>query len=371
VGAFIVSSKNVLLKDISMRYMHGLGIVSQYSENITMDSVVVEPRKGSGRWIASFADGMHFSGCRGRIRIEHCRFNGLHDDAVNVHGTHLQIVKMPSDHQLIVRFMHAQTYGFPAFFEKDSVAFVHPSTLVLHAYGVVQCARRLSDREILLTLEKAVPGGVGRGGGVQVGDVVENITWTPQLTFRHNIVTGTNTRGLLVTTRRKVVIEGNEFDRLGMQAILIADDALSWYESGAVRDVLIRRNIFRECGHNVTPGNYAIAIAPENHALTPAPVHRNIRIEDNRFICYSAPVLTARSVEGLSFTGNTVMYTLPFGRVSATMGEGMPSFHLVSCRKVVIGNNRVDRDLPGRDIRLESMDKGQLVLENQRDLKIR
>ncbi len=389
VGAFIVNSKDVLLRNVAMHYMHGLGIVSQYSENISMDSVVVEPRKGSGRWIASFADGMHFSGCRGQIRIEHCRFNGLHDDAVNVHGTHLKIVKKPADDQLVLRFMHPQTYGFRAFFEKDSVAFVHPATLVIYAYGVVKSTRRLSDREILVTLEKPVPSvvrtdvpsgaGSSPSSAVGVGDVAENITWTPRLTFRHNVITGTNTRGVLVTTRRKVVIEKNEFYRLGMHAILIADDALSWYESGAVRDVLIRGNVFKECGHNILPGNYAIAIAPENHELIPAPVHRNIRIGGNRFYCYSAPVLTARSVEGLSFRGNTVSYVRPFEGMHGT-GEvfsggtagrgGWPSFRLVFCRKVVIGNNRVDGALPGRDIKMEAMGRGDLRLGKQEGLTV-
>jgi hypothetical protein len=201
-----------------------------------------------------------------------------------------------------------------------------------------------------------------------VGDVVENITWTPQLTFRHNVVTGTNTRGLLVTTRRKVVIEENEFYRVGMHAILIADDALSWYESGAVRDVLIRGNVFKECGHNILPGNYAIAIAPENHELIPDPVHRNIRIGGNRFYCYSAPVLTARSVEGLIFTGNTVSYVRPFEGMHGTGGR--PSFHLVSCREVVIGNNRVDQELPGRDIKMEGMGEGDLRLGKQEGLTV-
>jgi hypothetical protein len=369
VGFFIVSSKNISLKNVDMHYMHGLGIVSQYTENISMDSVVVEPRKGSGRWIASFADGMHFSGCKGRIKIEHCRFNGLHDDAVNVHGTHLKIVKIPAGNQLILRFMHPQTYGFRAFFEKDSVAFVHPSTLVLYAYGLVKSALQLSDREILLTLQKDIP------SGVKVEDVVENTTWTPQLTVRHCVFTGSNTRGLLVTTSRKVVIEGNEFNRLGMQAILIADDALSWYESGRVSNVLIRNNVFKECGHNSLPGNYAIAIAPENHELTSVPVHRNVRIEDNRFYCYSDPVLAARSVEGLSFTGNTIIYTRFFNKegLSAAKGilsgDSIASFHLVSCRQVVIGNNRIDPNLPGRNIKLGSMDKLQLKLRGQGDLK--
>ncbi|MHA4811323.1 alpha-1,3-galactosidase-related protein [Flavitalea flava] len=369
VGAFIVSSRNITLRNVQMHYMHGLGIVSQYSENLTMDSVAVEPGKGSGRWIASFADGMHFSGCKGQISLTHCRFNGLHDDAVNVHGTHLQIVKKVADHALILRFMHPQTYGFMAFFQKDSVTFVHPSTLGIFAVGQVNTARRLSDREILVTMQEPVP------GSVKVGDVIENTTWTPHLTIRNCLFTGTNTRGLLVTTRRKVVIEDNDFIRLGMQAILIADDALSWYESGPVDDMLIRHNRFRECGHNSLPENYTIAIAPENHELTPSPVHRNIRIMDNLFYCYSAPVLTAHSVDGLTFSGNTITYSRFFNTERSfavkdiLSGDSIASFHFVSCQKVIIRNNRIDADFPGRNIKLESMGRGQLILEKQENLK--
>jgi hypothetical protein len=52
--------------------------------------------------------------------------------------------------------------------------------------------------------------------------------------------------------------------------------------------------------HNLLPANYVITIAPENHQLS-RPVHSNIRITGNRFICYTPAVLTARSVDGLDF----------------------------------------------------------------------
>ena len=71
--------------------MHGLGIVSQFSENISLLKVMVAPRENSGRIIASFADCFHFSGCRGLVKIDSCFTSGSHDDPVNVHGTHLQI----------------------------------------------------------------------------------------------------------------------------------------------------------------------------------------------------------------------------------------------------------------------------------------
>jgi len=321
VGLLILNSRDVTLKEVAMHYMHGLGILSQFSGNITMRSVGILPRKGSGRRIASFADGMHFSGCKGSINIEQCVFTGLHDDAINVHGTHLKIIKRPSDRTMVVRFMHPQTYGFQAFWPGDSVAFVHPATLAIYNYSVVKDIQRLSDREWLLTMKKPT--------SAAPDDVVENITWTPSLTVRRNVITGTQTRGMLVTTRRKVIIEDNTFYRVGMHAILIADDALSWYESGPVNDVTIRRNVFTLCGHNILPNAYVIAIAPENHQLTDTPVHHNIRIVNNTFDLLGAGVVTARSVEGLTLSANSIK-----------RGDKNKWFHQEACKNVTISNNQ-------------------------------
>jgi len=141
----------------------------------------------------------------------------------------------------------------------------------------------------------------------------------------------------LLTTRRKILVENNIFFRTGMHAILIANDAASWFESGAVQDVTIRNNTFTECGYNSTPGNFVIAIAPENHELLPGYfVHRNIHIENNTFNIYDYPVLTARSVENLSFTGNKVVWT-NFMR----NGAKRPGFELTSCKNVKIVENRI------------------------------
>ena len=264
-----------------------------------MNKVFIEPAPGSGRMIASFADGMHFSCCKGLVSVDSCRFNGMHDDAVNVHGVHLKIVGKPSVNQLILRYMHPQTYGFMAYHSGDSIAFVRPLTLAIYGYAVVKTVGWISPREIRVTFTRPVP------EKVRLTDVIENITWTPRVSIRHCYVAGTETRGFLITTRRKAVIEYNNFNRLGMSAILIADDGLSWYESGQVHDLTIRHNLFRECGHNLLPANYVITIAPENHQLS-CPVHSNIRITGNRFICYTPAVLTARSVDGLVFSGNSI-----------------------------------------------------------------
>lgn len=331
VGAFIGYSKNIHLKKVNMRYMHGLGIVSQFTENIWMDHITIAPPENSGRHIASSADGMHFSGCSGNVVVDHCTFNGMHDDPINVHGTHLKIVQQPTPNQIVVKFMHHQTYGMEAFFTKDTVAFVGANTLLKKGFGIVQQAKKINDREVLLTLVEPIT------PHIQVGDVVENITRTPNFYLRNCTFKQSNTRGLLVTTSRKVVIENNVFHRMGMHAILIANDAQSWYESGAVNDVLIRNNTFNECGYNSAPDNYVIAISPENHEEQVGKyVHRNIRIVNNRFNVYDAPLLMAKSVNKLTFSNNIIQQTSLFSANQPVK----PSFKLNRTTGVEIAQNK-------------------------------
>ena len=328
-GAFICHSGNVRLENVRMNYMHGLGIVSQFSENISFKKVNVVPREETGRVVAAFADCFHFSGCRGLIELDSCRTSGSHDDPVNVHGTHLKIVKIENGNRLIVRFMHAQTYGFEAFFAGDSVGFVQPESLLVYDYRKIKTARLISKREMILEADRPLP--------VQLkeGDCLENITWTPEVKIRNCCFERTNTRGILVTTRRPVLIENNTFSRIGMHAILIADDASSWFESGPVADVTIRNNVFEDCGYNSAPDNYVIAIKPEAHTLVPGCyVHRNIRIENNTFKVYDYPVLSALSVDNMKFTGNKVLRD-HFMKT----GDPRPGFMLTACKNIIIEKN--------------------------------
>ncbi|SEW53858.1 right-handed parallel beta-helix repeat-containing protein [Chitinophaga arvensicola] len=332
-GMFIQHCRNVHLEHFNMRYMHGLGIVSQFSENLYYDHMEIAPDKKHGRIMATFADGMHFSGCKGEIVITNSHFQGLHDDPINVHGTHLVISEKTGPRTLKLRFMHHQTYGFEAFFAGDSISFVHAATLQGYATGQISSARLINEREMEVTLRNDLP------QGITSGDCLENITWTPSLTVRNCRFESVNTRGLLVTTRKKVVIENNQFYRTGMHAILIADDAASWFESGPVQDVKISGNTFEGCAYNLGKENYVIAIAPENHELLKGyMVHRNIRIEDNTFKIYDHPVLTAKSTGNLSFTRNRISWMKDY-LPATTLGA---AFRLTGCEQVHIRENKWD-----------------------------
>jgi polygalacturonase len=330
-GVFINLSRNIQLENIQMHYMHGLGIVSQFSENISLLKVSVAPRENSVRIIAAFADCFHFSGCKGKIILDSCICSGSHDDPVNVHGTHLKIISIDGFKKIKVRFMHHQTYGFKAFFAGDSIAFINPQTLMPMAFARLKTANLINNREMEIEIAGSLP------GNLKIGDCIENISWTPEVVIRNSRFERCNTRGLLLTTRRKILIENNVFYRLGMHAILIADDASSWFESGAAQDVTIRNNSFIECGYNSAPDNYIIAIAPENHELQQGNmVHKNILIEGNTFKIYDHPLLTARSTSNLIFSNNIIIWTKNFMKPQQ---EVRPAFRLTACEKVRILKN--------------------------------
>ncbi len=291
-AVFTRRSKDIVWQDVRFYFLHGMGLVSQFSENLTFDRVSIAPDPDSGRTTAAWADGIHVSSCRGKVLIRDCRFSGLHDDPINIHGTHLRVVDKLSDNQIKVHFMHGQTFGFMAFNPGDAITFVRWDSLETYAPNTVKRAELVNPREMLLTLERPVP------TRLQENDVVENISWTPEVRITGCEVRRTPTRGFLITTRRQAVIENNTFYRTWMSAILLENDASGWYESGAIRDLTIRNNGFFNCREPV------IHINPRNSRPNPA-VHRNIRILDNCFELRDKLAIQAHSTSGLTITGNS------------------------------------------------------------------
>lgn len=360
-GMLILESKNMHLVDVGMHYMHGLGIVSQFSENITMQRVNCTPREETKRIIASSADFMHFSGCRGQISVEDCKFSGAHDDAINIHGTNLRVTEKIGRNSLRVRFMHGQSYGFNAFFAGDEVAFVHSVSMIRFEKGIIKSVARLNDRELILTFENTIP------NGLLANDCVENMTWTPQVLIKNNYFTRTNTRGILLTTPRKAIIEDNIFYRTGMSAILIEGDAEGWFESGPVKDVTIRNNQFIDCGYQGGPGNAVIGINPSNKIVDiKKPVHYNIRIENNTFNVFDYPVLYAKSVMGLSFLNNTVVRSENLQPQS----ENKKMFYFNGCSNVEISATNIAKAVLGKNIKLDNMTKNQIKVSKSGKLTI-
>lgn len=361
-GTFITDSRDVTISNMNMYHNAGLGILSQYSENLTFRKVNCVPNPAKNRILSGHDDGFHYSNCRGQIIVDSCRFLSLMDDPINVHGTSVRITGKKDDKTLICRFMHNQSIGFVWARTGEKIGFIENESMNTVAYGKVTTFKAITPEEFELTFEEPVP------VMVTTGDALENLTWTPDLTIRNSFFGSNRARGILVSTPGKVIIENNLFESSG-SAILIAGDANQWYESGAVKDVSIRNNVFNDpcltSMYQFCEG--IISIYPEIPKPDPGkPFHRNIRIEDNEFHPFDYPVLYAKSVDGLSFSNNRLIRSTRF----EPFHNRKAMITLDNCLNVSISGNKFDGDILGKNIALLNTSIKQLKADLKQNLKI-
>lgn len=287
-GIFVNQCENVILNSIKQRFNYSLALVLQNSKNVSMLNCEFAPEHNSVRKMASVADFIQVCMCRGKINIENNLFDGAGDDCLNVHGVHYKI-KSVDKNKLIVSFMHPQSHGYNPLHTGDEIAFINPKTLLEHGNTKIMNSVLINEYEIELEIESAKK--------AVIGEVIEDISACPDVYFANNTLNRIITRGLLLTTRGKVIIENNAFKSNSMSGILLSDDAKSWYESGMCRDVTIQNNIFDYCGE--TP----ILIKPENSVYSGA-VHKNIKILDNCFKHYSGYAIRAKSSDNIIVQNN-------------------------------------------------------------------
>jgi hypothetical protein len=353
-GVFIYRCKDTVFESVNLYAAAGLGFLGQFSESITLKNTNVMPNYAKGRYQSGHADGFQVSNCRGHIVVDGCKFEGLMDDPINVHGTSVKIVEVKRPDRMVCRFMHGMSTGMTWGRAGDRVGFIDHKSMATVALGTVKSYSRIDRDRFEVEFDAAVP------EEVAAGDALENLTWAPDLTVRNSTFGSCRARGLLVSTPGRVVIENNDFMSSGA-AILIAGDANGWYESGAVRDVLIRGNRFHpSC--LTSPYQFCegiISICPIIPECNPEkPFHRNIRIEGNQFDVFNHSVLYALSVDGLRFSGNTIRHNTRYKPWQRR--EAMLTFE--ACKNVQVTGNRLADDVPVKNIIAEKMDPAEVTV---------
>ena len=215
-------------------------------------------------------------------------FSGAQDDPINVHGTYLGVTRIEG-REAVLRFGHAETWGWLPYKTGDDVCFVRRKDMQRECFRKVENAELADPVTVRLTLDRPVD-------GVEDPElfVLENMSSYPDVSVHGCTFECYPTRGILLSSAGKCRVFGNEIRQTAARpAIYIAGDAESWYESGGVRDVRIIGNRFRFC-----PAA-AVEINPKTEPGSGI-VHRNIEIRDNRFEECSLVHLRYHSVEGLT-----------------------------------------------------------------------
>jgi hypothetical protein len=352
-GVFITESKNITIKNLNLYHACGLGILAQFSEDLTFSEYRAIPNKNKNHYFGGGDDGLQISNCKGNITVSNCEFEGLMDDPINVHGTSVQVQEIISPIELKCKFMHHQSVGLNWGHPGDVINFIENEKMNSFGKGKIVAFKPIDKETFIVSFSTAVP------KALKAGDALENLTWSPNLWVKNTQFKSCRARGLLVSTPGTVIIENNYFESSG-SAILIAGDVNGWFESGAVSNVLIKNNTFTDLCNTSSYQFCEAIISIYPNLLTRSEdtqtFHKNIRIENNSFAPFDYPILFALSVDGVSFENNTVTQSYQF----SPYHNRQYNFTFENCKNVKVLNNQFSEDLLGKNILLKKTGKTEL-----------
>ena len=275
--------QDVRLDHVHVRTAPGMAVAGAHVRNLTLDHLLVAPRRDSGRALSSTADGVHFWGGSGEFTIRNCQFSGLGDDGVNIHDYLYPIGGWIDENS----FRLAKEMPAGPNHTRPLIRDMWPAagdTIDILAQGTLQRLARCR-------IAAVEPAGDESGPAVQLSTPVARPLWgetatlcaglrVPRLTVSASSFNNSRGRGVLM--HATAVIEGCHFTDLAFAgASAFVDNG--WAEGPLVRDVRITKNSFARCG-KYTPGTIRIGAVVRDGAGTKyssAVVNTNVVIDAN------------------------------------------------------------------------------------------
>ena len=279
-------TERVLIKNVDMYRTPSMGLViGGRSRDFTLDHFTVKVSPGSRELYSANVDAIHINALGGYLRMKHCEFVGLGDDALNVHSMPGEITKIANDNRLEIK---RPVYDFDNRGRKfreisdgwarngDVIEVYDAATFTLK--GTITVAR----------LESGVLTAAETTGVYDIGDLLINTALFPSVHISDTIVKNTRARAFLIRTRN-VLIENCYIYGMSLPAILVTPDTVRWFEVGNSRNVTIKNNVIEKCGIIKSPANLgAIAVKTcdedWNKMDYPSGIHSDIHIIGNKFI---------------------------------------------------------------------------------------
>jgi len=288
-------SFSVAVKDVTIYTAPGMGVVGQFTTDITLDKLRVIPKPGTRRIMSTTADATHFNCCYGSVSIQDCEFEGMGDDAVNIHGMYHLIDKVVDASTVET---HCRNNWVLPPRPGDKMEFTHSDTLQSFAEGVVKSVT-VKDKSHTIVFAGPIP------QDCKPGDALGNASWAPKTRIKGCTVKNNRARGMLIQTR-DVILEKCRFDGCSAGALNISCDLDYWLESIATRNVVIRDNVFENCNFGAAMFKSVINIFADckGGKRPQAGVHQKILIEKNTIRDTDNAAIFISSADGVDVRNN-------------------------------------------------------------------
>lgn len=305
-GFNLFNCDGVNIRNVNIYALPGMSVFGSRTRNITLKHFSVQP--SGNRIMSGNVDATHFISCTGTIEIDSCYFEGMGDDATNVHSFYYSIGEKIAENALRVFVSHsyAPNEKFREYPDvNDKLEFIRKSTLSPYnsAY-VVSADYNDITRETIIKFDRPLP------KDFEMTDLIANLSKHAKLKFTNNVVRDVRGRGILVQTRG-ALIENNSFEYCTGQGIHV-DTAYPWMESIGTNNVVIRRNKFINCGYGYTGYCDAQAVTVETEADKPfVGIHRDLTIENNLVIGHTKPAFYLSCIDGVKMKNNRIISNTP------------------------------------------------------------
>jgi hypothetical protein len=328
-GFTISDCENVNLMNVVIYHAGGVGVIAQRSDNLLLDSfkVIAAP----GRMVSTVADATHFVNCGGKITLQNSTFESMMDDATNIHGIYVKIIKIISPKELIVKLVHYQQFGFDFLVPALKVEITNSESLTPYGENSILKSERLNKEYTKITLINPV------SDKVKLGDVIASTAKYPEVLMKNCIVQKNRARGILLGSRGKIVIENNYF-QTHCAAINLEGDGRNWFEQAGVRDLTIKNNMFDNCNYSFMLGLGVIMVSSgiEENQKAESRYNRNIIIENNTFKIFNPCILNMYSVDNLIVRNNKIEKTNDYEFLDWFKNMGLTNFMIKNSSNIKI-----------------------------------
>lgn len=288
-GIAMLHSENINIEGYRILNGCGMGFFALCCNNISLKGVKFFRDELSHGIVTNSADGIHFVACKGKISIEDSVFQGMIDDALNIHSNYYHLVS--ADGNTVIARRSSKSHSLNAyssvFSEGDVIAVYRGKTLEEKARLVLKKVKITSRWTLEFETDCIFE-------ELQEGDIIENLSTNPEIHISGCDFSKTNTH-LRFQSRGKTLIEGCRFTL----PVMLTGDMNYWDEASPIEDFTVR-----DCRFLTDRGK--IRIIPEFTPTPKAPFyHKNIKIVNNIFEC-SEP-LEERYAENVVFEDNSVL----------------------------------------------------------------
>ncbi len=325
----------VLLKNIENYRCSSMGtVISPRCSDFTFDHYNIQVKPGSQELYAANADGIHILGLTGTLRFKHCKFDGLGDDVLNIHGTAGEITAINEDGSMKLEHRHRsgfsplqQNWAIPGDVVQvyDSKTFAHKGTFTVGSY---------QDGVTTITAST---------GTFEVGDALANKVYYAATKITDCVIKNTRARALLLQTHN-ITVEDCYFFGLSLPGVLLSPDIRYWYEVGPTSHTLIKNNVFEKCAIIKARQNRGAISVLCAHDIDPndlnkAGVHEDMKIIGNTFRNTGNSAIYVSATDGVEVRDN-LFENCCSNRYNPRAYDVRHDIVTHNCSNIVISGNR-------------------------------